>query len=197
METQTTEHLKVANTGFPVMDLIRERWSPRSFSPEVPTEAQLQTLAEAASWAPSANNEQPWHFIMARKGTAGFDHLVETLLPGNKIWAQHAGALILSAVRTQFAANGNPNGFARHDLGMAHGFLALQAKSMDLYTHFMGGFDKALAQALLPDSPVMEAVAVIAVGYLGGAEQLEEPFLTREKTPRSRKEMGEYLQILN
>ena len=196
METQTTEHRKLAHTDFPVIDLIRERWSPRSFTPEVPTEAQLQTLAEAAAWAPSANNEQPWFFLMARRGTEGFDKLADALMPGNKIWAQHAGALILSAARTQFAANGNPNAYAKHDVGMAHGFLALQARSMDLYTHFMGGFEKDKAQLLLPESPVLEPVAMIALGFLGDAAQLEEPFLSREKTPRSRKAMNEYLQLL-
>ncbi|RSK32448.1 nitroreductase family protein [Hymenobacter metallilatus] len=183
--------MKHATTTFPVLETIRKRWSPRAFASYPVAPDTLQQVFEAASWAASAMNEQPWRYIYAHHADKeAFAKMVDCLLPGNQPWAQHAPVLILALAKTQYD-NGSPNGAALHDLGLANGNLILEATALGLHGHFMGGFDRAKAQATfqLPDS--LQPAVMIALGYLGDAEQLEEPFLSREKTPRQRKSVAE------
>lgn len=183
--------MKLATTTYPVLETIRKRWSPRSFASYAVAPDTLNQVFEAASWAASAMNEQPWRYIYAHHADQEtFQKMVDCLLPGNQPWAKHAPVLILALAKTHFD-NGNPNGAALHDLGMANGNLSLEATALGLYTHFMGGFDQARAKELfhLPDT--LQPVAFIALGYLGEAEQLEEPFLSREKAPRQRKAVND------
>lgn len=186
-------HIKIADTKHNVLDLIKNRWSPRSFSDKVISETDLHTILEAAGWAASANNEQPWQYYYASKGNAGFTQIADSLLPGNRPWAQNAAILLVSVARKTFEANDKENGWALHDLGMANAHLLLQASALNVYSHVMAGFDKAKISETLGLTEDQQAVAVIALGYLDEAEKLEEPFKTRELTPRVRKPLEAFV----
>lgn len=177
----------------PVIDLIKNRWSARAFSDQNLSEEDLLTLIEAASWAPSSINEQPWRYRFGLRGTPQFDRMWECLLIGNQPWAKHAAALLLCTTKTTFVRNGKPNRHAMHDTGMANAFLLLQATQMNIYGHILAGYDPAkLRESFqLPDDE--EDVCIIALGFLGTPEQLEEPFRTREITPRSRRAVEEFV----
>jgi nitroreductase len=185
------KHTKHATTQYPVMDIIKHRWSPRSFSGKDISAHDLNTILEAASWSFSAINEQPWRYIVAHKGTPLFDTFFNSLVPGNQPWNKQAAALVLSLQKTTFSSNGNANGIALHDVGAANMLLTIQANSLGIYTHLMGGFDKVKATSTLQLPGDTEAVVMIALGYPDDAEKLEEPFKERETAPRSRKQLSE------
>lgn len=191
----TLESLQVkeAQTTFPVHPLIRERWSARSFSGEPIAESDVKTLLEAASWAFSSMNAQPWEYIYAhRSDSEAFQNLWSCLLPGNQPWSDKAAVLMVSLIRKKFD-NGKTNHSALHDLGAANATLMLQATSMGIYGHLMGGFDRAKATELLGIDPEeLEPVVFIALGYLDDPGQLSEPFRSRELAPRSRKGVEEF-----
>ncbi|MCF8255789.1 MAG: nitroreductase family protein [Bacteroidia bacterium] len=185
---------KIAKTYFPVLDIIKNRWSARSFNEQVVVEDDLKTMVEAASWMFSAVNEQPWRYIIAPKGSENFNKILSTLAGGNTPWAQHAGAFIVSIAKTTFKREGNPpNGTAMHDVGAANAGLILQATSMGIMAHPMGGFSKEDIKSIFNLETDLEPVIVIALGYLDQPEKLPEPFLTREITPRTRKPLEEIL----
>lgn len=177
----------------PVIDLIKNRWSARAFSDQNLTEEHLLTLIEAASWAPSSINEQPWRYRFGLRGTPQFDRMWDSLLIGNKPWAKHAAAMILCTTKKNFAKNGSPNRHAMHDTGMANAFLMLQATQMNIYGHIMAGYDPAKLRESFQLAEDEEDVCIIALGFLGPPEQLEEPFRTREITPRSRRAVEEFV----
>ena len=184
--------IKQANTNGPVLDLIRNRWSPRSFSDKQISQTDLDTILEAASWSASAANEQPWEYYYAFNGTDGFQKLHDGLAVFNQTWAKNASVLIAAVARKNMAANGNENKWAVHDLGMANTTMFLQASSMDIYAHGMGGFDQHIISLALNLGEDKELVCMIALGYLGEADQLPEPYKTRELTPRDRKPLADF-----
>jgi nitroreductase len=189
--------IKTADTQFPVIDLIKKRWSPRSFSEKTLAENDLLTILEAGSWAPSANNTQPWRQVYAFRGTEGFENIWSALSPGNQPWTKHAAALVVSVGIKELPDSQQKNTYYLHDAGMFHSFMLLQAQSMDIYGHLMAGFDKHKL-ALLLDLPVTEeVVSVMALGYTDVAEKLQEPYKTREVSPRSRKPLAEFTALLN
>ncbi|ABG59358.1 nitroreductase family protein [Cytophaga hutchinsonii] len=188
--------IKHAITQSPVLDLIKERWSARSFSHKEVTKDAVHTILEAASWAPSANNEQPWEFQYALRGTPGFDTIWNCLMPGNQPWNKQAAGFIVTIARKTLSANGNPNANAEHDTGIATGFLVLQASSMGIYTHPMGGVDKVKLSAELNITEDEKLLCVISFGYLDVAEKLEEPFKGRELTARTRKPLVEFVKAV-
>jgi nitroreductase len=174
--------------------LLQRRWSPRAFSPQPVEEAQLLTLLEAARWAASANNEQPWRFIYAAKEQGKrYSKLFECLNERNQSWAKNAPALIMTLVKTHFEHNGQPNKWALHDLGLAVGNLTTQASALDLYVHNMAGFSAEKARELFDLPPDVEPVTMIAVGYLGDPVQLPEPFKAREVAQQQRKTIEELI----
>ena len=194
LESIEITQIKAAQTQFDVATFITERFSPRAFSENSITNEAMNTIFEAASWAASANNEQPWEFYYAHKGTEGFQKIWESLMGGNQPWAKDAATLVVTVARKTFAANGTANGSALHDLGMANASLLLQARALDIFGHPMGGFDRAKAAEILNLDEDRMPVCVIALGYLGDAEQLIEPFKTRELTPRSRKSVDQFVK---
>jgi len=183
---------KPAATDYPVHELISRRWSPRAMEPRpVPAEA-LRSLLEAARWAPSSYNEQPWSFLVARReDEAEFQAMLGCLVDVNQAWARNAGALILTVARGAFSHNGKPNRHAFHDIGLAAGNLSLQATALGLVVHQMGGIrpDKAREVYEIPDG--FEVVTGIAVGHPGQAGQLPEQFREAESAPRRRKPQAE------
>lgn len=185
--------IKTAITRLPVIDLIKERWSARAFSDQAISEDQLLTLVEAASWAPSSMNEQPWRYRLGQKGTEAFDKMVDCLLSGNQPWAKNAAALILCTTKKNFARNDQPNRHALHDTGMANAFLMLQATQMGIYGHIMGGYNPTKLREMFELTDEEEDVCIIALGFLGSPDTLEEPFHTRELTPRARKAVEEFV----
>lgn len=188
--------VKEAQTDHPVLSQIKKRWSARSFSDKPIADQQMNTLFEAASWAASSNNEQPWEYYYAHRGTEGFQQIWDTMMPGNRPWADNAAVLVVAVVRKTFAATGGFNASAEHDLGMANAHLLLQAVSLEIFAHQIGGFDKGKMADLLGLDDHQAPLCIIALGYLDEPEKLEEPYRTRELTPRKRKGIGEFAHLV-
>jgi nitroreductase len=174
-------------TSAPVLhDLLAGRRSPRGFSTDRPVEAEtLQVLLEAARWAPSANNSQPWRFGVARPGESAFDGLAAALAPGNQVWAWNAGALILLAAQT-VGDDGGDRRWAAYDAGQAAAHLTVQAQAEGLVVHQMGGFDPEAAAAVFGLGNDVQPLVVLAVGWHDPQAELPEPFAARERAPRVR-----------
>jgi nitroreductase len=172
----------------PIDPAFVSRWSPRAFAADSLTEREVLRLLEAARWAPSASNLQPARFAWGLRGDAAFASILSGLVPFNQDWAKAAAALIVVASKPFSEKNGAevPNVWHAFDAGAAWMSLALQAQSMGLVAHAMGGFDAAiLAPAVgLPEGYVLQAV--VAVGVQGAADSLTETLRTRE-VPSSRK----------
>ncbi len=135
---------KPADAQYPIHDLIKRRWSPRAFSDRPVERDILRSLLEAARWAPSSNNEQPWNFIVATKDDqAEFSRLLSCLVEGNSLWAQHAPVLMVSVARMSFEDDGKPNRHAFHDVGQAVANLIVQATTLGLMVHQMAGLGRA------------------------------------------------------
>jgi nitroreductase len=197
MENKRTMSVKIASTQHPVIDLIKNRWSARSFSDKAISEKDLHTILEAASWAFSANNAQPWEYIYAhREDKEAFHKLHSCLMGGNQPWAKNA-AVLMAVFAHKKLENGHENRAAKHDVGSANATLMLQATHMDIYGHVMGGFDPSKAiEVLNINTEILEPVVFIALGYLDSAEKLDEPFKTREITARTRKSLHEIAKRL-
>lgn len=162
--------------------IFLDRHSPRAFAEAALTEAELLTLLEAARWAPSASNNQPWRFAYGLRGDAGFAKILETLVPFNRGWAEKAAALVVIASKSTVEKDGvaNPNPWHSFDAGAAWMSLALQAQLKGLFAHAMGGFDKAKATELLSVPADYALHAVVAIGTQGAADTLPEGLRARE-----------------
>lgn len=183
---------KPAATDHPVNELIQRRWSPRAFADRPVEEADLRSLFEAARWAPSSSNEQPWRFIVARREErAEFERLLACLTASNQRWAKSAAVLVLSATRMTFERNGKPNRHAFHDVGLAASQLVLQATSMGMVVHQMAGFDVEKARQTYEIPPEFEPVTAIAMGYVGAPDTLPDDLRERELAPRERRPQSE------
>lgn len=175
-----------------VHSLIQDRWSPRAFDSKPVENEKLEALFNAARWAPSAMNEQPWRFVYATKDDPeAYQKLLSCLVEANQVWARNAPVLILSVAKTNYSNNGNSNAYAWHDAGMATANLALQATELGLHLHIMGGFSADMARKVLNLPEGYEPVSMIALGYLGDADQLPEHLKAREGAPRNRKPLQE------
>jgi nitroreductase len=185
---------KRAPTDFPVHDFIAERWSPRAFSDKPVAPDVLQSLFEAARWAPSSSNEQPWAYIVATKDdTENFAKLVCVLVPSNVTWAQHAPVLALAVVELAFAKSGTPNRNAQHDVGAASAWLTVEATSRGLFVHQMAGYDHDKARQVFGIPAGWEPIAAIAIGYPGDPDSLPQPLRDREVAPRTRKPISAFV----
>lgn len=185
---------KPAETQYPIHDLLKRRWSPRAFS-ERPVEPEaLRSLLEAARWAPSSSNEQPWSFIVSTKeDQAAHGRLVGCLMEGNIPWAQRAPVLMVSVARVSFEDEGKPNRHAFHDVGQAVAGLSVQATALGLFVHQMAGFYPEKVRELYAIPKEFEPVATLALGYPGDPESLPEKFRGRESAPRERKPLAEFV----
>ena len=154
--------------------LIHQRWSPRAFSARAIEPALLERLMEAARWAPSCYNEQPWRFVVAHAShTEGFAGILSTLVPFNQSWAKSAAVIGIAIARLQFAKNGKPNDWARYDTGQAMAQLTMQAEFEGAKVHQMGGFDPAACAQMLGIPEGFVAVAAFAIGYEGDPSTLD------------------------
>jgi nitroreductase len=184
---------KAAITTVPLHPLLAERWSPRGFdrSHEI-NDDNLVALLEAARWAPSAANTQPWRFLVARRGDEAHARLFAALAPGNQAWAGAASTLVLVAARTA-AEDGKPQPWALYDTGQAVAALVTQAQADGLAVHQMGGFDTAAVRAEFGLDEAITPVVVLAIGRHDSAADLPEPLAAREATPRSRYQLDDLL----
>lgn len=177
---------KETPTDAPIIDVIRDRWSPISFSAKPLPEETIRSLFEAARWAQSSFGEEPWRYIYAAKGDPGRENLESLLAEGNA-WAKDAGLLLISFAKKTFARNGKPNRHYLHDTGAASAYITLQATSMGLITHQMAGFAVEKANALLGVPADFEPGSMMAIGEYAGQETLDDAAKKRENSPRTRK----------
>jgi nitroreductase len=187
-------HLKQAPAIDGVLPAVLARWSPRSFADRDVSPADLRTVFEAARWAASSFNEQPWRFIVGLRNSLTYKKIFSTLIGFNQNWAGAAPVLILGAAKTKFSHNGADNRNALYDLGAASSYLTLQAASLGLTTHQMAGFDPAAARQALEIPEEYTFGAVIALGYQGEPSALPHPDLIAQETvPRTRKQLSEFV----
>ncbi|MFH0736875.1 MAG: nitroreductase family protein [bacterium] len=181
------------NNKYKINDLIKKRWSPRSFSEKSIENNILLSIFEAARWAPSSMNEQPWIYYYAKKSEAGFEKILNCLVPANIIWAKNADVLIISTANKKYKRGNSPNRHYMYDTGSANQNLLLQALEYDIFGHPMGGFDIEKTKNLLSLTEEIEPVCIIALGYLDKPEKLEEPHRQRETAERKRKPLEEII----
>lgn len=188
--------LKPAPTDVPLNELVRNRWSPRAFADKPVAPEVLRSLFEAARWAPSSNNEQPWAYLVATKeDPANFANMLSVLVEFNAGWAKHAPVLVLSVAHLKMQKDGAPNRHALHDVGSASAQLTFEANSRGLFVHQMAGFDVDKARKVFAIPPDWEPVAAMAIGYSGDPQALPERLRERELTPRARKPLSEFVMI--
>jgi nitroreductase len=178
----------------PIADLFVNRWSPRSFATDEIADSDLFSLFEAARWAPSSNNSQPWSFIYAKRGEAAFNSILSVLSPRNQRWAYAAAALIVVASKKAIEDGQNLKPLLNHsfDTGAAWAHLALQAEHIGLSAHAMGGFDREAARAAVKAPADYDMEAVIAIGKRGDPSMLAEEFQARE-FPSSRLPISQFI----
>ena len=190
----STKMEKIAETQVPIHELIRRRWSPRAFS-ELPVEPdKLLSLFEAARWAASSNNEQPWAFLVAtQEDPKNYADMLGVLVDFNRSWANKAPVLILTLAHTQFEKDGRPNRHAFYDLGQAAANLALQATALGLTARQMAGFHVEAARERFAVPAGWEPVSMIALGYPGDPDSLTEKLRQRGMAQRQRKPLGTFV----
>jgi nitroreductase len=177
---------KSADTAASLHPLLAERWSPRGFHDgHQLADVDVTALLEAARWAPSANNSQPWRFLLARRGEQDFETLSGLLAEGNRSWAPHASALLLVAAQTTDAA-GRPRPWALYDTGQAVAALSVQAQANGLHVHQLGGFDPDAARHSFQLAEELTPVVVVAIGRLDPHSVLPESLAVHEQAPRTR-----------
>ena len=185
---------KPAETRVPIHELLGRRWSTVAFSERPVEPEKLMSVLEAARWAPSSNNGQPWAYLVARKEDAdNFDALLGVLVSGNRAWAQKAPVLILTLAHTQWEKDGTPNRHGFYDLGQATTNLVTQATSLGLSTHQMAGFDVEASRERFHIPAGWEPVSVAALGYRADPETLPEKLRARELGTRHRKSLEEFV----
>ncbi len=183
-----------AVTNYPVHDLIASRWSPYSFADRSVSDEELRSLFEAARWAASSFNEQPWSYIVTKKDDAEeFERLLSCLVEVNQVWAKSASALALGISRLNFARNDKPNRAAIHDLGLAAGNLVLEATARGLAVHQMAGIVPEKARELYSIPEGHEPLTALAIGYAGDPADLPEELRVRDGARRPRKLLKEFV----
>lgn len=183
-----------ATTRHELLAPIRDRWSPRAFSERIPPRETLVRIFEAARWAPSAFNEQPWRFLLARKTEEiEFERMLSCLVEANAAWAAKAPVLAILSTSTHFQRNGKPNRHAAHDAGMALAQLILQATWEGLFVHPMAGFSRERTREIYGIPEDFEPVTALAMGYYGDPDDLDGDLREREMAPRERRPLGESL----
>ncbi|MDH3521729.1 MAG: nitroreductase family protein [Myxococcales bacterium] len=187
-------HVKLARTDHPVQEAIAQRWSPYLFDAAPVAPDALRSLFEAARWAASSFNEQPWRFIVAlREAPEAFERLLSCLIEANQAWAKAAPVLALGVVKTTFTRGGKPNRVAAHDLGLATGNLMLEASARGLSVHAMAGIEPERARALYAIPEEAEAFTALAIGYRRDAAGASHELAERDRTPRTRKPLAEFV----
>lgn len=183
-----------AVTDSPLIEPIRQRWSPYEFADHPVEPAKLRILFDAARWAANSFNEQPWRYIVATKDRPlEFETMLDCLTPGNQAWARFVPVLALSFMKKTFTYNRKPNRVALHDVGAASAHLTLQAEALGLKVHQMAGIEMGRIASVYRVPEEFEAVAGLAIGYPGHNPALPEEFRQRDRGQRSRKPFSEFV----
>lgn len=186
---------EVNATDYPVEALFRHRWSPYRFDPREVEADKLLRCLEAARWAASSFNEQPWSWILAcRQDAEAFEKMLGCLAEPNQVWAKHSGALLITVLQTSFRGNDKPNRVALHDLGQAAAHLALQATAEGLQVHQMAGVNLSRARTSYEIPEAYEPQTAIAIGYPASRapqNESERELELRDLGPRNRKGLTE------
>jgi len=180
----------LAQTDYPIEEILRRRWSPKDFSQRPIEPEKLCRLLEAARWAPSCFNDQPWSFVVAPKSDeANYEKILGCLVEKNQEWAHRAPVLMVSVARLAFEHNDKPNRHAFHDVGLALGNMLVEATALGIFVHQMAGFSPEKVRELFEIPEGYEGVAAIALGYPPEGEPSEES----EPSPRTRKAIGTFV----
>ena len=194
LSAKEVNELKQAPPVEGVLPAFLHRWSPRAFAEREVSLKDLKTIFEAVRWAASSYNEQPWRFLVGRKGDETFQKILGTLMPFNQMWAGKAAVLILGAAKTKFSHNGDPNRVALFDLGAASSYLTVQASVLGIYSHQMAGYDVDAARKAFGAPEDYIFGSVIALGYQGEPDTLPvEQMKQQETAPRTRKALSEFV----
>jgi len=181
-------------TDHPVHDLIARRWSPYAFADRPVSENDLRALFEAARWAPSSYNEQPWSYLVAtRDQPEEFERLLSCLVEGNQAWAKFAPVLALGCTSLNFTRNGQPNAAAQHDLGLASANVVLEATARGLSVHQMIGILPDRVRELYQVPEGVRPLTGLAIGYAGDSRRLPEKLRDRDQARRPRKALAEFV----
>ena len=185
---------KKAVTDYPILPILAERWSPYGFENRPVSETDLCSLFEAARWAASSYNEQPWNYLVAtRENSAEFGRLLSCLAEANQAWAKEAPVLILGIVSLRFARNNQDNRAAVHDLGLAAGNLLAEATTRGLSVHHMIGILPDKARELYQIPEFFEAWTAMAIGYKADPTKLADAFRERDMALRQRKPLNKFV----
>lgn len=185
---------KQASPDHPIQELLAKRWSPYAFSDRSVSQDDLRSLFEAARWAASSYNEQPWSYVIATKeDSQEFERVLSCLVEANQTWAKAAPVLGLGCTSLVFTRNGKPNAAAIHDLGLAAGNLCFEATARGLYVHQMIGIvpDRVRELFAVPDS--VQPLTGLAIGYVGDPNSLPEHLKARDLASRTRKPLSEFV----
>jgi nitroreductase len=186
--------VKPAQTGTPVHELISHRWSPRIFENRAVEPGKLRSLFEAARWAASSFNAQPWSFIVATKDDpANYQRVLDCFIEFNQGWAKSAPVLALSVAQMKFGHNNQPNSHAFHDVGQAAATLQIQAEELGLAVHQMAGIVPDKAREIFKIPAGYDVVAGFAIGYPGDPAALPDQLREKEVAPRERKPLDSFV----
>jgi len=184
---------KPARAKYQLHSLLSNRWSPRAFSNKKVEKEKLQRIFEAARWAPSASNEQPWSFIVGESGDETFNKIFETLVEFNQLWVKTAPVVILALGKADSVKSGKENAWFKYDVGQSVAHLTFQASYEGLWLHQMGGFDGKKAKQLFDIPDGYEVVSAVAIGYMGDYHLLHPNLQKLEVTERERKNMDKFV----
>lgn len=188
------KHEKHAVTDPAVHPLIAERWSPYAFEAKSVPGEDLLAILEAARWAPSSYNEQPWRYLLARREDGeAFAAMLSCLVEGNQAWARNAGVLMIGIAKMTFSRNAKPNKAAHHDLGLAAGNICMEATARGLWVHQMIGIVPDRVRELYAVPQDAEPLTGLAIGYLGDGSGLPDALRERDRGPRSRLELASFV----
>ena len=183
-----------AATDHPIHELLAARWSPYGYAPRPLPEEDLRSLFEAARWAPSSYNEQPWRYLVARReDESAFAAALDCLVEANQQWARDASVLVFTVAALEFERNGKANAKALHDVGLASAALTVEATSRGLVVHQMGGIlpDQARETYGIPEG--FEAVTALAIGYAADPADVTDTLRERDEAPRRRRPQAEFV----
>jgi len=183
-----------ADTQYPILDVLKKRWSPYSFTDRPVEPQKLRCLFEAARWSASSFNEQPWRFILATKeDPAAFDKALGCLVEANQAWAKHVPVLLLCITKDNFTKNDKPNKVNEHDLGLAMGNLTTQATSLGLHVHQMAGIDPDKVRQTYGVPEGFTPLTAAAIGYQGDHADLDPDIKKRDQGQRTRAAFGGFV----
>lgn len=186
--------IKKAEPNYPVHDLLATRWSPYGFADRPVTKEDLHALFEAARWAPSSYNEQPWRYIVATKDEAvEFPRILDCLWDLNQAWARHAPVLVMALTSVKMSRTGDLNRAAQHDLGLAAGNICMEATARGLMVHQMIGIHPEKVRETFDVPEDFLPLTALAVGYAGKPDGLAEEVLARDSRPRQRHAITEFV----